>query len=537
MVMPSSWLNNVKATILTNMKNRVWLVGLLATIVFSANIWGYPIYILDEAKNAACAMEMYQRGDWVVPTFNDSLRTDKPPLHYFFMIIAYHIFGVSPFSARLFQVLMGIGIALMIYFIARKSINERTGFLSALIFICSLQASVQFHMAVPDPFLIAFITSAIFCFYYAWIHQRANYFYLCYASVALAFLAKGPVAVVLTGLPIFIFLIWRKEFTWSTVKKLKLLQGIVLFLVIVSPWWIAVTIQTNGEWVKGFLFDHNLNRFSSTMEGHKGIPGIAIVTAFLALLPLSFFLPQAINIIRKKLSEYSITLMALLTCLVVILFFSVSRTFLPGYIGPCLPFASILIGFYLDQWISKNSVSTSQWISFSIGALISIIIPLAGYFALKMEFKNEALAQKALFLLPICIGAIFSFIFLLKKQVEKSLHTTLYSYLISSVFLFYFIIPHLINQNPVTKLASQFEGEKDLAIFKSTNSAFVFNTKHIIPVLENQEQVNDFIQRYPNSAILSRISNLDQLDTVQFFIYKEKDLFENPVTVVLKRKN
>jgi 4-amino-4-deoxy-L-arabinose transferase-like glycosyltransferase len=66
------------------MKN-LFLLLILSTVVYTANIWGTSVYILDEAKNAGCAMEMYQRGDWVVPTFNDALRTDKPPLHYYFM--------------------------------------------------------------------------------------------------------------------------------------------------------------------------------------------------------------------------------------------------------------------------------------------------------------------------------------------------------------------------------------------------------------------------------------------------------------------
>ncbi len=57
------------------------------------------IYILDEAKNAECAREMMVPGDFITPYFNGQLRTGKPPLHYFFMILSYKIFGVSAFSA------------------------------------------------------------------------------------------------------------------------------------------------------------------------------------------------------------------------------------------------------------------------------------------------------------------------------------------------------------------------------------------------------------------------------------------------------
>ena len=532
----SSLLNNLKATILSNMKNRWLFVLILSVLIFSANFWGYPIYILDEAKNAACAMEMYQRSDWVVPTFNNVLRTDKPPLHYFFMIVAYKAFGVSPFSARFFSVIMGISTCILIYLFGRREMNERSGFLAALVFICSFQVSIQFHMAVPDPYLIAFITASLLCFYYAHIHNRSSYFYLSYISLGLAFLAKGPVAIILVGLPLFIMLLMRREFNWTILKKIKLLQGIGLFLIIVLPWWIAVTLQTNGEWVRGFLFEHNLSRFSSTMEGHKGIPGMAIVTLVIALLPLSFFLPQSLILAWEKRKDYPLVQLALIVCVVVILFFSISRTFLPGYIGPCLPFAALLLGFYLDHWISKNTMRLSEWISFSPGILLSIAIPIVGYFALKAEFHIEEIATNSFLLFPLIIGGTMGLVFVIKKQIEKSIYFMLYTYLISSLILFYSVLPAMLNENPVMQLSPHFTTSSDFAIFKSSNSAFVFNAQRTIPILESESEINSFFQNHPAAAVFTRESNLDQLDSSRFHVFRKKDLFENPVTVVLKKK-
>ena len=90
------------------MDKKLVLLILLALFLYGANFWGISVYVLDEAKNSACAMEMYDRNDWIVPTFNDELRTDKPPLHYYFMRTGYALFGVSPFSARFFSVLAGV---------------------------------------------------------------------------------------------------------------------------------------------------------------------------------------------------------------------------------------------------------------------------------------------------------------------------------------------------------------------------------------------------------------------------------------------
>ena len=74
------------------------------------------IYILDEAKNAECAREMLVSGDYIVPYFNGQLRTDKPPLHYFFMVISYKLFGVSAFSARFFSAVFGALTILISFF-------------------------------------------------------------------------------------------------------------------------------------------------------------------------------------------------------------------------------------------------------------------------------------------------------------------------------------------------------------------------------------------------------------------------------------
>ncbi len=95
------------------------MLGLLALLLF-IRLGATPIYILDEAKNAQCAREMLQKGDWIVPTFNNELRTDKPPLHYFFMMLAYKVFGINEFAARFFSVVMGLLTVFLTYLFTKN---------------------------------------------------------------------------------------------------------------------------------------------------------------------------------------------------------------------------------------------------------------------------------------------------------------------------------------------------------------------------------------------------------------------------------
>ena len=93
---------------------RYLLLWIVAFALFSAFSGAYPLYILDEAKNSEAAREMLISGNFWEPTFNESLRTDKPPLHYFFMMLSYSLFGVGPFAARFFSAIAGAFTVLLI---------------------------------------------------------------------------------------------------------------------------------------------------------------------------------------------------------------------------------------------------------------------------------------------------------------------------------------------------------------------------------------------------------------------------------------
>ena len=121
----------------------------------------YPIYILDEAKNAEAAREMYENASYIVPYFNGELRSDKPVLHYYFMSIGYKIFGVNAYGARFFSAFFGALCLLFSFYTVRKVANERTAFWTLGLLLSSLFFVQEFHLAVPDPYLIFFVTASL----------------------------------------------------------------------------------------------------------------------------------------------------------------------------------------------------------------------------------------------------------------------------------------------------------------------------------------------------------------------------------------
>lgn len=154
--------------------NRVYVVIILVCLVYFSNLGGTSIYILDEAKNAGCAMEMMQRGDWIIPTFNGKLRTDKPPLHYYFMGTSYAVAGITPFAARFFSALAGLIMIVIVYINVKRLLNPSVAFYTSLVVLSSIQLTIQFHLAVPDPYLILFITLGLFSFFNGFHHNAKH---------------------------------------------------------------------------------------------------------------------------------------------------------------------------------------------------------------------------------------------------------------------------------------------------------------------------------------------------------------------------
>jgi 4-amino-4-deoxy-L-arabinose transferase-like glycosyltransferase len=516
------------------MDKRFLTVLVLAVLVHTANFWGTSVYILDEAKNAGCAMEMYQRGDVIVPTFNAELRTDKPPLHYYFMMSAYSVFGVNAFSARLFSVIAGILTVVIVYRFTRKFVDEGSAFWSSLVMVSSLQLAIQFHLAVPDPYLILLIALAFFLFYDGFQLGNGKSMLLVYPVLGLAFMSKGLVAVVIPGLVILLYLTLTGQ--WRSFGKLKLFPGALLFLVVAVPWYVAVGYATHGAWLEGFFLKHNYERFTSTMEGHRGFFLAPFVIVIGALFPFAVFIIQAVKLAWQRRKTNTFLLLCLIVAAVIPGFFSFSRTILPSYPAPALPFVAILLGFYLSSsFIStaKNGKLASLIVHFVIAAAV----PAAIYIALSNEQVFIPMRQIAFLFVVLPMGAFMALRFFLKGKLTESLYMLSGTWILVILLFFYYCYPKVDQQNPVSKfLAGRRVDPSSVAYYKSINPAFVFAFQHPVPKLETTEDVRRFIGDSQSLFVITYKRYLPGLTDVtnlqQVFI--QKDLFENPETVVLR---
>ena len=491
------------------------------------------MFFYDEARNSGCAREMFERGDLIVPTFNYELRSDKPPLHYYFMMLAYSIFGVSEFSSRFFSAIFGALTILMTFLFIRKHLGFKPAVYSALVLLASLNLTLEFHLAVPDPYLIFFMTAANFAFYDFYVTRKIAPLILMYISIGLAMLAKGPIALGLFGLTGLLFLLIKKDFTWKTLKVFRLIKGAIIFIAITLPWFIEVGLATNWRWQQEFIIDQNINRLTDEKEGHGGFFGLIIVFVFLAFLPFSLFLIQSFREAFRKWKENDLLLFSMIISAVVVLFFSISATKLPNYPMISYPFIALLIGYYLS--FGKIKCMNGLLI---LNLLISIAIPVGAYILIRNvnEISSHEYLSWSFAFIPIC-AIIALWLWFRFKSLNGVIISLSASWIVTSLIVFLWILPVISREDPVHQAIKLIDTTKPLAYYRRYNSAFPFYVKKPILKLLTIEEVNQFFQENPDGYLISATQFEEELKKLQINeIFRKKDLFEPPVTLIYQRQ-
>lgn len=508
------------------------VILVLAILAYGFNFWGPSIYMLDEAKNAGCAAEMIYCGDYITPYFNGEYH-DKPALQYYFMIAGFKLFGVNAFGARFFSVAMGIGMVLSVFWFTRRLAGAEAAFYTCLILISSLQLAVQFRLAVPDPYLLFLLVTALLAFCVGYIENNARLLYLFYALVALAFVAKGPIAFALPGLSILLFLLWRKDLRWSTLIRLKLPMGVVLVLLLGAPWYLAVGLATGGDWLAYFFLTHNMQRYVTTFEGHAGFPLDVVVIALGALIPFSFFLPQAMVSAFKKSGEDQALQFCICVCAAVFSFFLFSKTILPSYPEPCFPFIAIIIGTYLTT--AGRSIRNDRLIvNCALALLVLFLVPLGVLIAIERDPVLTGLEHLCWYFIPLPIGGALALLFVATKRLHDAILVYAFSSIVTIALAYSFVFPAVDARNPVSRskhLLTEFDGP--VAYFITINPAYVFEYGKKITKLTSERAVQNFISSNDRALIITTSEHLATLEKLGLRpVFQGKNLFESSVSIV-----
>lgn len=511
------------------------LFTIIAFLCF-ANLGGYPISILDEAKNTEAAREMLVNQS-LVPTFNQELRVDKPPLHYFFMQLGYSIFGVNAFGARFFSAFLGLLLGIFMFYFTKKHAGKSTAITSLVVLFSSFFWLNEFHLAVPDPYLIFFLSIGWASFYNFYKTGKTRDWWLFYGSIGLASLAKGPIAILMTGLIALLFFLSLKKNFWKNLTRFQPIWGGIIVLLIASPWFIYVHQATGGAFTEGFFIKHNFQRFSSKMEGHGGTFLLTIVFVFLGLFPLGMFIPQGIFHAYKYYRKDDFITFCGILSLTIILFFCISSTRLPNYTLPAMPFLAILVAaFFKEQIYLKSYARWSFYLSTCIISLVTLAIPAAVIFI----FQDEKIPYLSFILLSVValVSIFLSWAALHKHQYQKYIWSISGGWAVISLILFWGIFTPLWQMSPVYKAKKIIQSHQVVGVYQNFDPAFTIQNQRTFPVFQSLEEIHNFTEVYPQAIFITRDRNIssDSLERSGFeFLMNEKSLFENYSSLIFKK--
>ena len=369
----------------------LFVILLLASILWFATLDYRHLIPTDEGRYAQMAREMMVSGDYITPRYNDYKYFEKPPLHIWASAITFQLFGLGEWQARFWSGLTGYLTILLVGFTASQLFGRVTGYLAALILLSSPMWVVGGHFNALDMGLSAFLNLALCSLLlaqHAYEHHRPQsgryWMWICWLAMALATLSKGLIGIVIPGMVLFAYVITR--FDWKMSARLHLISGLIIYLAVTAPWFIAVSIK-NPEFAHFFFIYEHFERFTATAHGRTApvyffLP--LVVVGFLPWMP-QFFRSAWQTLRQYRMGSFSAPWMLWAWFAVILIFFSISRSKLPGYIMPVFPALAILAAKSIADYLESHMHLSMGW---RLQTLFFALLAITGFFFLSEVGRN-----------------------------------------------------------------------------------------------------------------------------------------------------
>ena len=315
-------------------------------VLFLGALFSPPILDDADGTHANAARAILTTGDWVTLRVDGVRYLEKAPLPYWLAAISFKIFGFNTFAAHLPQALSVLLLMLLGYRWANQAFGARTGYYTALAVLTSVGVFLFTRVLIPEVLLSLLLAASLFAFLkslgpvaiaagisvllvsplrdgmerpaIAWYAGPLFYPYVMWASLALAVLAKGLVALVFFFATAILYLVLTDELKhW---RKLRPFSGLLLFLLIAAPWHILAGLRNpggsagglngHGFWWFYFVNEHFLRFLGRRIPAdYNKLPGYLYWSLHLVwLFPWSLFVPLGIAAVWRRFRHQTRTL-------------------------------------------------------------------------------------------------------------------------------------------------------------------------------------------------------------------------------------
>jgi 4-amino-4-deoxy-L-arabinose transferase-like glycosyltransferase len=351
-----------------------------------------------DAVQAQVARNMLASGDWVTARLDGVAYLEKAPLNYWMMAVAYRIFGVHDWAARLPHAFAVVFLCWVTYRFGRWAFDESAGFYAGIALSTCIGLFLFTRVLIPDAVLTLAITGAI----WAWLRllepdeeHPLRWSFMLGCSLGAGLLLKGLIAAVFPVIAALAYMAFsRKLFSWAAWRRLHLELAIPVALCIAVPWYVLATLRNPpyfafslhsgpGEY-RGFFwfyfFNEHLLRFLGLRypRDYDTVPRLWFwILNLVWIFPWTFYLLCAPTLDYKPTSRAGRTrLMAACWIGVVMLFFTFSTT-QEYYSMPIYPALALLVGSVLShggRWVRAGTYALLAVCTILFAALSFVLL-------------------------------------------------------------------------------------------------------------------------------------------------------------------
>jgi 4-amino-4-deoxy-L-arabinose transferase-like glycosyltransferase len=320
-----------------------------------------PLFDPSECRYGNMAANMASSGNFIEPNYvYDGVFQcfeGKPPLYFQFGGLSCLLFGKNAFAVRLPALLFALLTVWFVFFAVKKATNRKIAWAAALLCFLNPMFYVYSGLCTTDMMLTSCIAGGVLAYWSFSEGQRTSqakyYSLLFFIFLALGMLAKGPVAIVSIGLPVFIFVAIHRK--WSDLLHHAWVTGTLVFAAIVVPWFYQMH-KIHPDFLEYFFYHENFGRFflkeygDRFGNGHDSFRGVAFFVSIISNLPV--LLPLLMLGFSRRLSMGGITSrplegISLIAAVALTLFWCPTSRVPMYYLLPTIPFFAVFIALKL----------------------------------------------------------------------------------------------------------------------------------------------------------------------------------------------
>jgi 4-amino-4-deoxy-L-arabinose transferase-like glycosyltransferase len=420
-------------------------VALLAAFAWLPPLGMHDYWFPDEPDVALPIVEMFARGDWIVPTENGLPWLDYPVLTYWGGLFWSHLLGLTPFALRLTPLLGGAAFLLSTVWIARTIAGRTAAWYAVL---AAVAAPLVWMMAttLQVDMVFAGTQAAGYALYVAGDARRGRAAVLlrmaAFLAFGLAILAKGPLGLLLPGLILTLWHAWNREWT----RILWLAPLALLALAVAALWYVPLIGRLGWDYVGNELWLQNFDRFGTTTRGHGGHSVFYYFTSLFGDLgPWTLLLAGALWQSWRQRSERGVRLLGL-WFLVSILFLSAASTKRSVYLLPAYPAIFVLIGWWVAGrtqalWLRACLAITA---AFFAASAIALLVWRSTHYAQLPQVARilPALASASNVLAVLfAAGALLTALALWRRELQQGVRACAATLLLAFIAAMWLIMP------------------------------------------------------------------------------------------------